>query len=145
MTLDEDAHVTLVRAGWFPGRFVDIDPWITLLRREGIEAHDAARAFLREFGGLDVDQSGRGPSRARESFTLDPSACVGEGDRFLEWSAELHRQIVPVGELDRRFFLGLDEESELYVVELWAATFGRMPDAMNRLVGGVMPTEVGGR
>ena len=137
--------MTLVRAGWLPGRSVDIDPWITLLRREGIEAHDAARAFLREFGGLDVAQNRSAPSRARWPFTVDPSACVGEGDRFLEWSAELHRQIVPVGEFDHgRYFLGLDEESELYVVELWAATFGRMPVAMNRLVGGVMPIEVTG-
>lgn len=52
---------------------------------------------------------------------------------------------MPVGELDGgRFFLGLDETSELYVVEAWVASFGTMPVAMDRLVLGVMPTEVSG-
>lgn len=47
--------------------------------------------------GLVVEQEGRGVSHALEPFTLDPSACVGEGDRFPEWSEELDRQIVPGG------------------------------------------------
>jgi hypothetical protein len=106
--------------------------------------HPAAEGFLREFGGLVVEHSGPGVSRAREPFRLDPATCVGEGDRFSEWSEELGRQVVPVGELDRgRFLLGLDERSELYVVEAWVATFGRMPDAMARLVCGGMPVDLG--
>lgn len=142
---DDVTAATLVRAGWFPGRSVDVDRWTELLRGEGIEVHAAADAFLREFGGLVVDQSGPGLSRAREPFVLDPAACVGEGDRFLEWSEELDRRIVPVGELDRgRFLLGLDETSELYSVESDVATFGHMPRALERLTLGVMPIAPGG-
>lgn len=141
---DEVTTATLARAGWFPGRSVDVDRWAGQLREEGIELHPAANAFLREFGGLVVDQSGTGISRAREPFTLDPATCDGEGDRFLEWSEELGRQIVPVGELDRgRFCLGLDETSELYLVETLVATFGRMPAGLERLVRGVMPVAPG--
>jgi hypothetical protein len=94
---DEVTAGTLTRSGWFPGRSVDVDRWTGQLREEGIELHAAADASLREFGGLVVDQSGPGISRAREPFTLDPTTCVGEGDRFLEWSEELGRRIVPVG------------------------------------------------
>lgn len=137
---DEVTAAALTRSGWFPGRAVDVDRWAGLLRDEGIELHAAAVAFLREFGGLVVDESGPGISRAREPFILDPAACGGEGDRFLEWSEELGRRIVPVGELDQgRFFLGLDETSELYLVETFVATFGRMPAGLERLVRGVMP------
>ena len=141
---DEVTAGTLARAGWFPGRSVNIDHWAGLLRDEGIELHAAAEAFLREFGGLVVDKSGPGISRAREPFTLDPATCVGEGDRFLEWSEELGRRIVPVGELGQgRFFLGLDETSELCLVETYVATFGRMPAGLKRLMRGAMPVVPG--
>ncbi|MFI2490263.1 SUKH-3 domain-containing protein [Promicromonospora kroppenstedtii] len=141
---DEFTAATLTKSGWFPGRAVDVDRWAGLLQDEGIELHAAAVAFLREFGGLVVDESGPGISRAREPFILDPAACDGEGDRFLEWSEELGRRIVPVGELDQgRFLLGLDETSELYLVETFVATFGRMPAGLERLVRGVMPAAPG--
>lgn len=131
---------TLTRSGWFPGRVVDVDRWSGLLRDEGIELHAAAVAFLGEFGGLVVDESGPDITPTREPFILDPVTCVGEGDRFLDWSEELGRRIVLVGDLDpRRFFLGLDETSELYVVETFVTALGRMPVGLERLVCGVQP------
>lgn len=146
MAFDEVTAAVLRGAGWFAGRRVDTSPWVGLLRAEGIEVHDAADAFLRELGGLAVDARGPGITRARESFAIDPRLCVGEGDRFLEWSAHVGRRLVPVGGLDHgRFFLGIDETGELYVVEAYLATFGTMPDAMDRLALGVMPTDVSDR
>jgi hypothetical protein len=72
--------------------------------------------------------------------------CLGEGDRFLAWSEEINKALFPVGELDGgRFFLGIDELSELYIVETWIASFGRMPDALNNLIRGVQPVEIHGR
>lgn len=62
--LDETTDATLAGAGWFPGRDVVIDHWTAQLRLEGIEVHPAAEAFLREFGGLVVEQKGQGRSRA---------------------------------------------------------------------------------
>ncbi|MFJ3407275.1 SUKH-3 domain-containing protein [Promicromonospora sp. NPDC090134] len=140
---DEITDATLAKAGWFPGRSVSIDSWVALLSAEGIEVHRAAAEFLAEFGGLVAEHEGPGISRARESFDFDPEACVGEGDRFIEWSQDLGREIVPVGSLDDgRFFLGLDENSELYSVEAFVASFGRMPSGMINLVRGVMPEVV---
>ncbi|MGW2095249.1 SUKH-3 domain-containing protein [Promicromonospora sukumoe] len=140
---DDATVATLTQAGWIPERSISIDPWAAQLWDEGVEVHAAAAAFLAEFGGLTVEHRGPGISRARESFAIDPEECVGECDRFLEWSQDLGRQIVPVGSLsDGRFFLGLDEGSELYLVEAFVKTFGPMPVAMDRLVLGVMPEAV---
>lgn len=109
----------------------------------GVTAHDAARRFLSEFGGLAVDISGPGISRSREPFELDPMQCLGEEDRFTEWGEETGHSIFPVGVLDMgRYFLGIDEEGEVYLVETWLASFGKMPSALNNLIDGVRPTVV---
>lgn len=105
--------------------------------------HEAAESFLREFGGLDVWLSGPGISCARASFELDPSLAQGEGDRFAEWSASIGRHLYPLGELDHgRFFLAIDEFREIYLVETWLASYGRMPEALENLVLGVAPIDV---
>lgn len=137
---DAVTHV-LQEAGWGPGRWVDPEPWLSAFEGEGLQRHPAASAFLGEFGGLAVEISGTGVSRAREPFELDPMLCRWEGDRFAEWSETLGKSIFPVGELDHgRFFLGIDESSEIYLVETWVASFGRMPEAMIHLILGVNAT-----
>lgn len=69
--------------------------------------------------------------------------CVGEGDRFLEWGEEIDKSIFPVGVHDEgRFFLGIDELGELYLVETWLASFGIMPEALSNLILGVQPTVI---
>jgi len=106
--------------------------------------HAAAEAFLAEFGGLAVWKGGPGITSAREPFELDPMLVWNsEEDRFLDWSETIERNIFPIGELDHgRFFLGLDEHAELYLVETWLASFGRMPIALDNLVLGVMPETI---
>ena len=131
-------------AGWSPDRQVDIAGWTSLFEGEGLHAHQAAIDFLREFGGLAVHISGPGREKAKEPFEFNPSLCEGEGDLFVTWSEELERQLFPLGELDRgRFFLAIDENAEIYLVEAWAASFGAMPAAVENLVLGNNPTEVG--
>ncbi len=69
--------------------------------------------------------------------------CLGEGDRFLEWGEEIDKSIFPVGVHDEgRSFLGIDQHGELYLVEAWVASFGRMPEAMSNLILGVQPSTV---
>lgn len=76
-------------------------------------------------------------------MAFDPRLCVGEEDRFLDWSRAIERSLFPLGELDQgRFFLGIDEQAEVYLVETWVASFGRMPVAMENLLSGVMPIKV---
>lgn len=127
-------------AGWYPGRDTDPTPWREPLEADGIHIHPAADNFLREFAGLTVDHGGPGITRAREPFELDPLLALGEADRFGEWSEEICRHLYPLGDLDHgHAFLGLDEQGELYVVANWLARFGRLPEAMENLILGVMP------
>ncbi|MHB9864481.1 SUKH-3 domain-containing protein [Streptomyces sp. YIM S03343] len=140
MVLPDEVTRVLREAGWVPGRWVDPEPWLSAFESEGLRRHPAVSAFLAEFGGLAVENSGPGISSARQSFELDPMLCRGEEDRFAEWSETLGKSIFPVGELDHgRFFLGIDENSEIYLVETWVASFGRMPEAMVHLLLGVKP------
>lgn len=102
--------------------------------------HEAAEVFLAEFGGLYVSVHGPGISCARTPFEFDPELAVGEEDRFSGWGETIGRHLFPLGELDEgRHFLGIDESSEIYLVEMWVGSFGRMPKAMENLVLGVMP------
>ncbi|MFC1430618.1 SUKH-3 domain-containing protein [Streptacidiphilus sp. N1-3] len=133
-----EVHEELTAAGWAPGRTTDAEPWFEEYESRGLVAHQAARAFLGEFGGLRFSLSGPGVSRARESFELDPMLCIGEEDRFIEWGADLGRNFFPIGDLDGgRFFLGMDEDGEIYLIETWVASFGKMPQAMEGLVLGI--------
>ncbi|MFC8505538.1 SUKH-3 domain-containing protein [Streptomyces sp. NPDC057411] len=133
----------LREAGWRPGRAVDTARWTRQLEQDGFRSHAAAEDFLREFGGLAVGHGGAGITRAREAFDLDPLLALGEDDRFDEWGEEIGHHLFPVGELaGGHAFLGLGEDGELYVVANWLARFGRMPEAMENLVLGVMPVRM---
>ena len=120
---------------------MDTGRWRSMFERTGLSMHEAAETFLREFGGLIVDIGGPGISCAREPFELDPELTWDcEEDRFLDWSETIGRRLFPLGELDhRRFFLAIDEVSEIYLVETWVASFGRMPEALENLILGVAP------
>ncbi|MET9296928.1 SUKH-3 domain-containing protein [Streptomyces sp. NPDC003077] len=133
----------LKASGWTAGRRVDTTGWRSMFEAVGIVMHDAAERFLQEFGGLTVSIGGPGVNRAREPFELDPELAWGEDDRFSEWSVFLGRRLFPLGELDHgRFFLGIDESSETYLVETWVASFGPMPHALENLILGVMPRRI---
>ncbi|MFD9565807.1 SUKH-3 domain-containing protein [Streptomyces sp. NPDC059994] len=133
----------LEASGWTAGRRVDTAGWRSMFEGVGICMHAAAQEFLQEFGGLAVSHGGPGISRAREPFELDPELAWGEEDRFSQWSDVLGRELFPLGELDGgRFFLGIDENSEIYLVETWVASFGVMPRALENLILGVMPRTI---
>ncbi|MFD9005934.1 SUKH-3 domain-containing protein [Streptomyces sp. NPDC059582] len=143
-TFPEQVEQTLRDAGWTPNRQVDPEAWLSALEADGLlRRHPSVSTFLAEFGGLAVRISGPGISRARAPFELDPMLCLGEEDRFSEWSDEIKKSIFPIGALDGgRLCLGIDEYSEMYLVETWVASFGRMPEAMNNLILGIESTVV---
>lgn len=133
----------LEASGWTAGRRVGTADWRSMFEAVGIVMHEAAEAFLQEFGGLAVSIGGPGINRAREPFELNPELAWGEDDRFSEWSDSLGRRLFPLGELDDgRFFLGIDEGSEIWLVETWVASFGPMPHALENLILGVMPRRI---
>jgi len=131
----------LERSGWWPERKINTNRWRSLFERTGIPMHRAADTFLQEFGNLSVSIGGPGISRAREPFVIDPELLwESEEDRFVDWSETIDRQLFPLGELDHgRYFLGIDEHSEIYLLETWVASFGPMPSALENLVLGVAP------
>ncbi|MGW5611636.1 SUKH-3 domain-containing protein [Streptomyces sp. NPDC003753] len=133
----------LEASGWTAGRRVDTAHWRSMFEADGIVMHDAAEKFLQEFGGLSVSIGGPEINCAREPFELEPQLACGEDDRFSEWSDSLGRRLFPLGELDHgRFFLGIDEGSEICLVETWVASFGPMPHALENLILGVTPRRI---
>jgi len=105
--------------------------------------HEAAERFLTEFGCLFVNIKGPGVTCARTPFELDPQLAEGEEDRFEDLGEDIGHSLFPLGELDHgRFFLGIDETGEIYLLGDRDATFGRMPGAMENLILGVRPEDV---
>ena len=137
----------LTAAGWHAGRAVDTARWEAELAADGFPApHPVALRFLAEFGGLTVPSGGAGVTRAREPFALVPTECSGEAERFIEWGAEIGRDLAPIGVLaggtGAWANLGLDDRGEVYFVLDSLATFGRLPQALDALVLGHMPADV---
>jgi hypothetical protein len=139
-----EVDLALRDAGWRPGRRAfAVEFWIDHFEEQECPPTDAAVDFLVEFGGLDVLISGMGITRAREPFDLDPVLCSGNVDRFIDWGQEIGRSLFPIGVLGPyRQCLGIDEFSEIYLIETQIASFGRMPDAMEALVLGRMPVRL---
>jgi len=80
---------------------------------------------------------------AKTPFNLDPDNLIGEEDRFADWSHTIGRAIFPLSELDEgRFFLGIDENSEIYLVETWRATFGDAQEALEKFIPGIAPERI---
>lgn len=139
----EETERALRVSGWRPGRRVDTSSWRERLEGGGFRWNAAADRFLVEFGGLAVDISGPGITSAREPFELDPLLVEGEDDRFADWAEVVGESIAPVGELDAgRYFLGVSESGDLYLVADWLASFGRIPEALESLILGKSPMPI---
>lgn len=123
----------LAQAGWFPGRNVDVSSWCAALADEYV-LHRAAEEFLSEFGGLRI-------GKWRDLFEFDPVHGKDDGGRLAAWGEELGRSLFPVGACLswHPFTLAIDETTELYLVAETIATYGPMPDALNRLLLGKAP------
>jgi hypothetical protein len=146
-TFTRETGKALAAAGWYAGRAVDTAHWEAELAAEGYPPlHAVARQFLAEYGGLWLPDGGPGVTRAREPFSLMPTACSGEADRFIGWSEHIDRNLAPIGELASGTcgwaFLGIDEQAEIYLVIDGLASFSRMPIAMDNLVLGYMPHDI---
>ncbi|MBK9156422.1 MAG: SUKH-3 domain-containing protein [Chloracidobacterium sp.] len=76
----------LTKCGWFEGRKVgdeNIEFWRNeRLISDGVDMPRAAKAVLKEFGGLTIISDGRGVDCARLSMEFDPSS--GDGGQFLK-------------------------------------------------------------
>ncbi|MFF0746706.1 SUKH-3 domain-containing protein [Streptomyces sp. NPDC004111] len=136
MEFPSDVEKVLKRSGWREGRRVQIGGWRDFYANRGIHMHPAAQSFLSEFGGLRVPVRGPGVTAARVPFELNPLLVDGDEDRFPEWSEEADVLLYPVGQIEERYPLGIDESSRLYIVSDWLARFRPMPEAMEDLILG---------
>lgn len=138
-----EVELMLRQAGWWPGRRASVEFWIDHFEGKGCTATDAAIDFLVEFGGLEFPYAGRGVDRAREPIDFDPILCGGDEDRFIDWGVEINRSLFPIGVLGAGLqCLGIDELSEIYLVEAHLLSFGRMPAAMENLLLGRMSISI---
>lgn len=138
--ISKETRRVLRLAGWSEERLVGTVEWRSSLESDGFVLNAEAEQFLAEFGGIAVPEGGSGVERFRSSFELDPLLCLGESDRFEDWSDVLGRALSPVGELEEgRFMLGMDSSAILYLVSDRLGRFGSREDALDALVLGMAP------
>ncbi|QWB23665.1 MULTISPECIES: SUKH-3 domain-containing protein [Streptomyces] len=127
----------LRRAGWRPGRFVPTDTWESILRERGsFVAHEAARRFLSEFGGL-VTYGWPADSIATSSaIRFDPLGAQWQDERFARASREAGESLYPIGMADEgASFLGITENGALHLLRDRVEPLATSTDqALDRLV-----------
>lgn len=97
----ESAVAELLRAGWSPGRTIDISAWVSELDDQGYKLSDVADEALKTYGGLEAGPVEiAGPNFSNdEPIIIDP-ILAGSGHRSLaiELSSELGGNWYPFGE-----------------------------------------------
>jgi SUKH-3 immunity protein len=112
----ELTYRVLRSTAWHPGRAVPVDDWESALRQHGFDFHDAARRFLREFGGLRTDTWTPGPVMPQSPFRFDPRADATEHERFARFSAKAGADLCPIGVADSgESFLGMTAGGSVYI------------------------------
>ncbi|MER6629712.1 SUKH-3 domain-containing protein [Streptomyces sp. NPDC000987] len=98
----------LRRVGWRPGRSVPTSTWEAVLSERGsFAAHEAARRFLSEFGGLVTYGWPADTTVTSSAIRFDPLAAAWQDERFAWASREVGASVHPVGTADEgASFLG---------------------------------------
>ncbi|WP_092549819.1 SUKH-3 domain-containing protein [Actinoplanes derwentensis] len=138
--LSEEAIKIVAKAGWFPGRHIDISAWRASFQELGLVMHEAAENFLSEFGGLSFEYDDSEPRRAIRSFEFDPLLGCGEEGRFEDWGNLIEVKLFPIGELDFGVsFIAIGDDAVLYLVADWLARFGDGVDGVDNMIIGMHP------
>ena len=67
--LSAGTRAAFEKAGWFPGRRVEIEKYCNRLRRGGKEPFDVVKDFFAEFGGLRLEKRAGAPGELEEWFS----------------------------------------------------------------------------
>jgi hypothetical protein len=127
----------LRRAGWRPGRSVPTDTWESILRERGpFVAHEAARRFLSEFGGLVTYGWPADSITTSSAIRFDPLGAQWQDERFARASLEAGASLYPIGMADEgASFLGITENGALHLVRDRVELLATSTDqALDRLV-----------
>jgi hypothetical protein len=134
-----EADRVLRLAGWYPGRSVPTEQWERTLYQEdeGFVIHEAARRFLAEFGGLEINQKGPGRTMARSPFRLDPLLAKWDYEIFEVLSEEAETYLYPIGDLSRgNFYLGMAANGAVFV-GMDSLVADTADEALDKLIRGV--------
>jgi hypothetical protein len=148
--LSENVVEVLVRAGWKPGQpcsAMQLERWRMDLAGGEPEfvMFPAARDALARYGGLTVDEVGRGLEIARERFTTSPVTAIGEEDRFAKYGQIVGRRLYPIGEAGGGlYFLGIAEDGAVFAVGDFITELGSdIDEAISSLILGTRPRHGG--
>ncbi|MFI1053203.1 SUKH-3 domain-containing protein [Streptomyces olivaceus] len=108
----------LRKAGWQPGRRVPTATWEAVLPERGsYEAHDAARRFLAEFGGLTTYGWPADSVTTSAAVCFDPLRAAWQDERFSRASRETGVALCPAGTADEGAGLvGVGDDGTLYLI-----------------------------
>lgn len=114
MTID-----TLKDAGWHQGRKIDIEPIVKLLESRGFEVYPAVKAFLEEFGMLDVMlQRQNYPLSKNDLHHTRPDKALGEfytKSSFSDYDMFAGEDLVLVGRIfDENLPMFVSQSGKLY-------------------------------
>lgn len=111
----------LAQAGWAPGYVCPtLDEYVAALEADGYRVHEAARAFLRGFGGLEI----RFPHRGQPGATDSVSTRAGHATRSVFsdtaelWAEIVGAQLCLIGDVYGRYMgLAMDPSGRVYAGE----------------------------
>ncbi|RMI25796.1 SUKH-3 domain-containing protein [Streptomyces triticirhizae] len=127
-------------AGWQPGRAVSTSQYEQLLsERGGFTIHPAARSFLAEFGGLEVQERGPGITALKVDFQINPALAEWDDEIFDVLSEEAGAYLYPVGMAGRRnMYIGMADDGRVFLGMDNAHGFAETGDrALEKLVEGL--------
>jgi hypothetical protein len=97
MRFTSRVEAVLRKAGWYPGRAIDIAIWRDSIAAHGITLSRAAEDALIEFGELRIDISGPGRDHALEPFVFDPAEPAENPEDLAEYATSLGYGLAPLG------------------------------------------------
>ena len=113
------------------------DTWESILRERGsFVAHEAARRFLSEFGGLVTYGWPADSITTSSAIRFDPLGAQWQDERFARASREAGASLYPIGMADEgASFLGITENGGLHLIRDRVEPLATSPDqALDRLV-----------
>lgn len=110
MNISNKTYKILTKAGWYPGRKVDIQVIKDIFKERDIEMFESAEKFLSEFSMIETHF--HLPNGNAETFHFNPLMAIGDcfdkeyfDDLEDQYSDIIGESLVPIGEADRRYLI----------------------------------------
>lgn len=138
---DDITENILIQSGWISGRRVDflVSKWKQEIRSsDHIEMFLEAELILAEFGAIKVEKQ---KCASSQSFEINPSLAVYEGDRFIEYSNLVGTSLYPLGEaFSGHYFLAVGENGKVFWLAGNIYIIGNCFDeALGKMISGYQP------